>query len=504
MDTSQSTKPIAALLARRLGPLAVVIAMLIAFIAPTIYYVEETRALRRKAGQHARYLAEQFRAVIAENPRLWKYQAQKYLEILHGFIPNKDIVAIRVMDETGKAITQYEYHEDRKTGFFGGDSTQHGTARLWFNNAVIGAIEVNVTGHRVLVNCLIFFVPSMILGIGIAMLAYFFPVRVVMKLEKDNQNLLRALKRSHHRLEARVRQRTADLAETNEALKQQIMARKRSQAALAEARDHLEERVALRTADLSDANRKLRFEIQNRAKAEEALRASKERLRHLSAKLLVVQEEERKRIALEIHDSLATTLSAIKFSLEKIRLDMQNGVARPDSLTSQIATIKLAIDESRRIMSGLHPSSLDELGVISTLEWFCSDFEKRYAHLEVRTKIGLAEYEIPENIKVVIFRLTQEAFHNVACHGNASRVQLSLTGAVDGIEFSVVDDGRGFDQRKIRLTPGPMSGMGLLSMRERTKNSGGIFSITSAKGQGTAIHVHWPSVRIRIAPEHAA
>ncbi len=235
--------------------------------------------------------------------------------------------------------------------------------------------------------------------------------------------------------------------------------------------------------------RSIRYAIERR-RTEEALRASEKQLKLLSSKLLSAHEEERKRIAGDIHDSISSSLSALKFSLENtLQQAEQGGGVSPESLKSLVSLAQMTIEESRRIMTDLRPSALDDLGVISTMGWFCREFQKTYSNIHIDQKAEVSENEVPDSLKIVIFRVMQEAFHNIAKHSKAERATLCLAKNGGTIELCIKDHGMGFDVKAL-LSKG--KGMGLTSMRERTELLGGSFKIESMIGQGTTIRASWP------------
>jgi len=228
------------------------------------------------------------------------------------------------------------------------------------------------------------------------------------------------------------------------------------------------------------------MDLTERKRAEQELKESEERLRFLSGQLLVTQEKERKLIANEIHDSLGSSLGAIKFRVEKV---LQNGgIGDPDNI---IPSIQKAIEESRRIQMALRPSTLDDLGILPTLNWFCREFQKTYSSIRVETKINIEEKDVPDILKTVIYRICQEAFNNIAKHSKAKVATLSLRKS-DQIELVIEDDGQGFNLEKMLSPENHHGGLGLTSMRERAELSGGLFNIQSIHGSGTAIRVSWP------------
>jgi len=215
-------------------------------------------------------------------------------------------------------------------------------------------------------------------------------------------------------------------------------------------------------------------------------------LRHLSSKLLKTQEEERKRIAGELHDSIGASLGAIKFKIENAIEQMEEGIATPGSLKDLIPTVQQAIEESRRIMADLRPSMLDDLGILPTINWYCREFQKTYSHIHIEKQIDIEEDNVPASLKTVIYRILQEALNNVAKHSKADLTHLSLMKTESRIELIIQDNGQGFDVKNILSVESYRRGLGLGSMKERTELSGGSFSIESIKGKGTVIRASWP------------
>jgi signal transduction histidine kinase len=251
---------------------------------------------------------------------------------------------------------------------------------------------------------------------------------------------------------------------------------KRIQEELRVARDDLELRVRQRTLELAETLTELE--------------ESREELKLLASQLLSVQEDERKRIAREIHDSIGSSLSAVKFCLENVAVRLTANEDVREAFLMLSRAMEQAIDESRRIMTDLRPSMLDDLGIITTIGWFCRRFESIYADTPVEKDIRLEESQVPENLKIIIFRIIQEAMNNSAKHSRAKKICLGLLFEDGSIVLQVSDDGVGFD-RTVVASKGHGAKFGLTSMRERAELSGGEFEIESAHGVGTIIRVHW-------------
>ena len=234
-----------------------------------------------------------------------------------------------------------------------------------------------------------------------------------------------------------------------------------------------------------------------RKRAEEMLQKSARELRLLSSRILDAQENERKRVARELHDGIGQALTGIKFAIENgvRRLKETETAPQFKVLDDIIPLIQATVDETRRIAMGLRPSTLDDIGISETIYWFCQQYENIYKNIRILKLIVVEEDQIPESLKTVIFRVLQESLNNVAKHSGADRVQLSLQQQDDTVTLIVEDNGGGFDTEKPLPQDASERGFGLSSMRERIELSGGIFTLQSVPGQGTRISALWPSVK---------
>lgn len=252
----------------------------------------------------------------------------------------------------------------------------------------------------------------------------------------------------------------------------------------------------LRNADGSTLKIQILHDITEHKRTEEALQDSERRLRDLSSRLLVAQEEERKRVARELHDSIGSSLSAIKFGIEKALSQMRDCDAAALLLDPVIALTARAIDDSRKIMTDLRPSILDDLGIVSTVRWFCRQFSQMHSGITVAADIGVREEEVPEDLKTVVFRVIQEAFNNIAKYSGAHTASVGLHRDDAGLHLAILDGGNGFDPLEALSPDNCRKGFGLTSMKERTELSGGEFSIESAPGAGTSIRASWKRLQL--------
>lgn len=228
-------------------------------------------------------------------------------------------------------------------------------------------------------------------------------------------------------------------------------------------------------------------DITDRKMAEIALQESATVLRLLSSQLLTAQEDERKRVARELHDGINQTLSAIKFSLET-RLAHMDGSKAPDgvSLERIISMVHTGIEEARRLQMDLRPPMLDDLGIVATLKWFTREFREVYNHIRLEMAVDLNEDDVPDALKVELFRIVQESLNNIAKHSYADSVSLLLKRNNGCLELRVADNGVGFDVGTVER------GVGIASMKERAELSSGSLHVRSVPGEGSTVAASWP------------
>jgi signal transduction histidine kinase/pSer/pThr/pTyr-binding forkhead associated (FHA) protein len=272
-----------------------------------------------------------------------------------------------------------------------------------------------------------------------------------------------------------------------------ITRRKDAEDALRKARDELERRVEQRTAELRSTNTRLQTEIEERKRTEAALRQSEMELRNLSSRLIEVQEKERKRVGMELHDSIGQTLVALKIALEtKIASADPSKAPSGVSLESLISMVQKSMSEIRRIIVELRPAVLDQLGILATLQWLSEENQRFHPDIKIENQMDVQEHEIPDRLKIVIFRIAQEALSNSLKHSKAALVSLSLRKSNGKLELSVTDNGEGFDLEDVSTRSSFKRGLGLSSMRERVRITRGAFSVQSSPGNGTVIRAIWP------------
>lgn len=255
----------------------------------------------------------------------------------------------------------------------------------------------------------------------------------------------------------------------------------------------LESRVQSRDTALERTVTALQAEVTERRGVEKALRRSRSQLRLLSQKTLELLENDRQVIAKELHDSIGASLAAIKFSLEGWLEVYGERLPSPEIPFERIiAHIVETIKETKRISANLRPSTLDDLGLLATAKWFCRNLSGLYGGIRITPRFEVGEGEIPEALKIVLYRVMQEALSNAAKHSGAEEIQVALSLGNGYLEMTISDDGSGFDLERVIGAGDTLSGFGINSMRERIELCNGRFEIRSRVGQGTRVRVRLP------------
>jgi PAS domain S-box-containing protein len=212
-------------------------------------------------------------------------------------------------------------------------------------------------------------------------------------------------------------------------------------------------------------------------------------LERLSNRLFLAQEEERRRIARELHDEAGQSLYALKLSLELMK--EKSSPAAGDgaaTLDDQIRVVSQAIENIRRITYDLRPTLLDDLGLIPAIRWYVDGFEKRTA-IKVDLAVDMPEDKLDSLLEVNVYRILQEALTNVRRHAAAANVSVRLFVQNRCLRLDIQDDGHGFSAAERATASG---GVGLIGMKERIVSLGGSLLIDSVRGRGTNLSVEIP------------
>ncbi|MEW5881624.1 MAG: ATP-binding protein [Pseudomonadota bacterium] len=216
-------------------------------------------------------------------------------------------------------------------------------------------------------------------------------------------------------------------------------------------------------------------------------------LRRLAYDLLSTQEAERTRVASELHGGVAPLVIMAKFMVEDALQRLMRGAysEATDVLINVTGRLRDVIGEVRRISMELRPSLLDDLGLLPTIEWFCRHCEQAYRTLRVERVVEVAEADIPETLKLEIFRIIEEAVSNAAQHANAKSVRVSLRRRGDELELMIIDDGSGFEAAQLFYGNACLLGVGLQGIKRRVEGTKGRLLLESTPMSGTVVGAVW-------------
>lgn len=236
-------------------------------------------------------------------------------------------------------------------------------------------------------------------------------------------------------------------------------------------------------------------DINERKLVEEEIKDSREQLRKLASHLQNAREVERKSITLEIHDTLAQYLVALKMDMGIFlkNIAKANVTYNPEELTTEIGKYieqtDHAIKTARNIMNGLRPEQLELLGFVEATEVYLHDYEEAH-HISCQLENKLSGYTIPPEYTLTLFRILQESLNNILKHAMATLVTVQLSTIADQLLLEIVDNGVGFDKNN----SGRPDSFGLISMKEQVTLLQGSFDISSSKGEGTKVKVELPII----------
>jgi PAS domain S-box-containing protein len=234
-------------------------------------------------------------------------------------------------------------------------------------------------------------------------------------------------------------------------------------------------------------------DITDRKKAVEALEQHKQELQHLSFHLIHAQEEERQKISQELHDELGQMLTALSINLSFIDklITKEYDPQIRERLEDSIQLVDSMSDHLNEMILDLHPSMLDDLGLIPTLRWYVKRFEDR-TQIKVNLRVKHSKQQQTKDIETVLYRIIQEALTNTAKHAQAENAQISINQRKASLKVTIQDDGQGFDAEKVSSLPVHERGSGLTGMRERLLTVNGKLDISSKKGKGVRLEIIIP------------
>jgi len=235
--------------------------------------------------------------------------------------------------------------------------------------------------------------------------------------------------------------------------------------------------------------------INQRRRAEEALGVTEKELRILAKQLLTVLEDERASLSKDLRDNISQHLCSIKFRMEGASKTDEKGLGGSHDPSSEktISMIQDVVEHLRTISANLRPETLDELGLVATIQFLSQEFQELNPGIRIIEQLHINEDDIPQSLKITIYRILQDALKNVALHGEANQVTVCLDKADNRVDLAIDDNGVGFNWMKDLSNESSEGGRSFAGMKKRTELSGGVFSIETDESWGTRIRAYWPA-----------
>ncbi|MGA6826222.1 ATP-binding protein [Nitrospira sp. NS4] len=256
--------------------------------------------------------------------------------------------------------------------------------------------------------------------------------------------------------------------------------------------DELEQRVKERTQQLADVNDALVTEVTERMQTERSLESSRQELKRLASQLIRIQEEERRRISRDLHDDINQRLALVAIELE--RLEQHLPALHTEAVRSLSNRVGELSEDVRHLAYQYHPSILDDLGLSIAMQRLVEDVAAR-SQIEAHIDCDQLPERLSLDVATCIYRVAQESLVNIIRHAKASRVEVELGRSSRGLTLSIADNGVGFHADPPHSDTG---GLGFLSMKERVSLVGGILRIESAIGTGTRVQAMIPLAETNI------
>jgi signal transduction histidine kinase len=210
--------------------------------------------------------------------------------------------------------------------------------------------------------------------------------------------------------------------------------------------------------------------------------------------MLRSDEMSRKKLAVGLHEGLAQTLSAVKVRIESSLDSIAASHANDASLASVVPALQHAIKDVQAIAAELRPSSLDDLGLLPTIDWFCREFEQQHPEITIDQEIALQEIETPAQLRIVVYRIVESVFRNIERYEHTDKISLGLRRSDGAIELEIDSTAR--DSAYVAAADGRSEfelQMRFAEARERVTLSGGTFSAVRNKAGGVTLRASWPA-----------
>jgi signal transduction histidine kinase len=255
-------------------------------------------------------------------------------------------------------------------------------------------------------------------------------------------------------------------------------------------RTELAAEIAEKESELKEVRESLKVEGEKRRRAEEILGPMEEQVRYLSSEFLDLQEKDKKFIAGQLLDVITSLILSLKGDAENI-LHIMKGEPNAALFNFEqiLYNLQNGVQKTEEILAWLYPPTLDDSGILSTIDWYCHKFQKYHTQFQISQEVDIQEDEIGVPLKKQVFRILQEALDIIVEYGRGDRVGVSIIKKDGKVHLTVEENGQGFDLHKLFSNT---NGIRLTRIKQRTELSGGSFSIESAEAFGTVIRASWP------------
>lgn len=419
-------------LARKTALVATIAAFLLTLGTPLTLYIQLRGTRTTQAESYARRMASLVRDVVVSQPDLWTYDTPKLANHLRLLVEGVEVEQVVVIATNGTRINVPDRRRE--------------TSILWWVNAPVhrgseevARVWVAIDARPGLGSVVLILILAFLLGAALSTILYVVPVGVVGQAERRISTLLEKLESARQ-----------ELTELNA---------------------DLENRVALRSRQLADTAA--------------ALQESEARLREVAGRAVEATEQERQRVARELHDGVGQSLTAIRLTLHVLSQKLDENDDSRQRVHDVENLVDDSIDELRRIAMALHPAALDRLGLREGISEMCSSVATS-AGIHIEQHLIDVPDSLPASVESSCYRLVQECLTNIVRYARATNVEVRIQNTGSALRVKVEDDGVGFDDSS------PSEGLGLRSMKDRTALLGGTITIESTPGKGTTIEALLP------------
>ncbi len=241
-------------------------------------------------------------------------------------------------------------------------------------------------------------------------------------------------------------------------------------------------------------------DITQRKYAQSMLKNSEQMHRLLARDVLFAQESERRSVVLELHDVIGGNLGAAKYLLEKMKLDRITTMESSEILINKLDNLIVdTMNEVQRLSTSLRPPGLDDMGILAAFKWLVRKHNEIYTESTTTLDCLIEEADIPADIKIVLFRVAQEALNNAAKHSHATLIEVSLSNSEGKLLLRIADNGIGFNPEIVGFCSADR-GLGLRNMQSRTELADGKLTLWSRADHGTIIHAEWDPTGLAEGP----